>query len=563
MLERGILVGKKAERFEDETPQLALDVLDMLLGQGETDQADAPAPDMTEEADPVQGRPERRRRPAGRRPLPEHLPRVEIEVLPPEVLREGLDAYERIGQEVSEVLERRPASLVVVHLVRPKFVRKDRGGDIIDESPVKIAEPPERPIERGLAGPGMLAITIVHRWQDHLPVHRLESIYARDGLDISRSTICGWHEQLADLAEPLVEAMLRDAFAQPYLCTDATGVLVQAAEQCQRAHFWVLVAPERHVLYRYSHKHDSEAVDRLLAGYKGYLVADAASVFDHLYAPGDIVEVGCWCHLRRYFCKALSSDPERAQHALSLIRAMYKVERTIKDAPRKKREQVRSQKSRPLVDAFFAWCVEQSARVLGGTPIARALGYASNQEHALRRFLEDGRLPLDNNISERHLRREVVGRKNWLFLGSDEGARVNTVFVSLLASCQLHGIEPWAYLRDLLCLLPSWPMNRILELAPAFWQQTFQQEDTQQRLVANVLRSITLAEPAPVLSSVCATRWCGTGADGAPATSRPRRHDDRVIPRRGAVGCVRRCEARRRPPRLRGPRRRSCATRGR
>lgn len=130
---------------------------------------------------------------------------------------------------------------------------------------------------RSLAGPGMLAMSIVHRLQDHQPLHRLESIYARDGLDISRSTLCGWHEQLADLAEPLVEAMLVDAFAQPYLCTDATGVLVQAAEQCQRAHFWVLVAPERHVLYRFSHKHDSDAVDRLLAGYKGYLVADAAS----------------------------------------------------------------------------------------------------------------------------------------------------------------------------------------------------------------------------------------------------------------------------------------------
>ncbi len=238
----------------------------------------------------------------------------------------------------------------------------------------------------------------------------------------------------------------------------------------------VLVAPGRHVLYRYSHKHDSAAVDRLLAGYKGHLVADAHSVYDHLYQTGDVVEVGCWAHCRRYFYKALTSDPARAEHALSLIRGLYRLERPLQGATRKKREEVRRQKSRPLVETFFAWCDQQAAVVLDETPICRALGYARNQRAALCRFLDDGRLPLDNNISEQHLRREVLGRKNWLFLGSDEGARVNTIFVSLLASCQLHGIEPWAYLRDLFCLLQAWPKSRILELAPAFWQQTLQQE---------------------------------------------------------------------------------------
>lgn len=224
---------------------------------------------------------EHERRSPGRRPLPEHLPRVEIEILPPEVQQAGLDAFKRIGQEVQEVLERRPASMVVVRLVRPKFIRKDELDAL--ETRVVVAEAPERPIDRGLAGPGMLAMTVVHRWQDMQPLNRLESIYARDGLDIARSTLCGWHEQLADIVEPVVDAMQRDAFEQPYLCTDATGVLVQAKEQCQRAHFWVLVAPERHVLSRFSHKHDGKAVDRLLAGYKGFLVADAATVFDHLW----------------------------------------------------------------------------------------------------------------------------------------------------------------------------------------------------------------------------------------------------------------------------------------
>ena len=304
-------------------------------------------------------------------------------------------------------------------------------------------------------------------------------------------------EQLADLVEPLVEAMLRDAFTQPYLCVDATGVLVQAEKECRRAHFWVLVAPERHVLYRYTSRHDSEATGRLLAGYKGYLVADAHSVYDHLYASGDIVEVGCWSHARRYFFQALGSDPDRARHALALIQGLFKIERAHQTAPRKKLEAVRREKSSPVLDAFFAWCDQQAEVVLDSTPIARAIGYARNQRVALSRFLADGRLPLTNNISERNLRREVVGRKNWVFLGSDEGARANTIFVSLLASCQLHGVEPWAYLRDLLCLLPSWPQRRILELAPAFWKQTREQQDTQQRLAANIFRAVTLAEHAP------------------------------------------------------------------
>ena len=232
LLERGIIAGKKAERFDGETPQLALSMLDMLLGAPAP--TENPQPTPPPETSPVG---EHERRSPGRRPLPEHLPRVEIEILPPEVQQAGLDAFKRIGQEVQEVLERRPASMVVVRLVRPKFIRKDQLDAL--ETRVVVAEAPERPIDRGLAGPGMLAMTVLHRWQDMQPLNRLESIYARDGLDIARSTLCGWHEQLADLVEPIVDAMQRDAFEQPYLCTDATGVLVQTKEQCQRAHFWV------------------------------------------------------------------------------------------------------------------------------------------------------------------------------------------------------------------------------------------------------------------------------------------------------------------------------------
>lgn len=287
--------------------------------------------------------------------------------------------------------------------------------------------------------------------------------------------------------------MMADAFGEPYLCVDATGVLVQAKERCRTGHFWVMVAPEKHVLFRYSRQHDAKAVDALLGGYAGQLVADAHAVYDHLYRQGTVVECGCWCHCRRYWWKALASDPDRARIALAHIAALFRVERTIAESPRRKREAVRRDKSKPIVEAFFEWCDVEADRVLDESPIADAFRYARNQRFALARFLGDGRLPIHNNISELNLCREVVGRRNWVFCGSDDGAETNTIFVSLLASCQLHQIEPLAYMRDLLCLLPSWPRHHILGLAPAYWTKTLSDHAVQRKLTANVFRRVVLS----------------------------------------------------------------------
>jgi len=486
-LKRGLL-GQKAERLGrgENTAQLTLALLGMLLGEaGEAEKAPV-APEIEVPA-------HQRKKPV-RRPLPENLPHVTIEILPPEVEREGRDAFEQIGLESRDVLERRPASMVIVEINRPKFIRKADKKD--GPTQVLVAETPELPIERGVAGPGMLADTVVKRWQDHLPLNRLESIYAREHVEIARSTICKWHEALADLAAPVIEAMRIDARGQPYLCTDATGVLVQAPERCRNGHFWVLVAPGKHVLFEFSERHDGRAVDRLLGGYEGYLVADAHVVYDHLYRSGKVIEVGCWAHNRRYFFAARESDPERASWALERIRDLFLLERAAARAKRSERQRLRQEKSKPIVAAFFQWCEHQRDQVLDGSPMADAIRYALNQRKALERFLEDARLPLSNNISERNLRRQATGRKNWVFVGSEDGARANTTFVSLLASCQMHGIEPWGYLRDLFCLLPSWSSKRVLELAPAYWQQTLEDPEVQRRLEANVFRRILLADPA-------------------------------------------------------------------
>jgi len=296
-----------------------------------------------------------------------------------------------------------------------------------------------------------------------------------------------------------IDAMSADALTAPYLCTDATGVLVQAPEKCRYGHFWVVIAPERHVLFGYTPKHDSAAVDKQLADDRGYLVADVHIVYDHLYESGDVTEVSCWAHARRYFFKSLASDPERARVALSIIGALFKIEETIARAPPGQRKSVRATKSAPLVDKFFDWCDAEVDRVLDDTPIATAIGYACNQRPSLRRFLDDWRLPLHNIRSELELRREVLGRRNWVFVGSDEGAEVNALFVSLLASCAMHHIEPWAYMRDLFCLLPRWPRSRALELAPAHWRKTIEEPEVQQRLAANPFRATTLRpEPGPI-----------------------------------------------------------------
>lgn len=479
-LKQGLL-GQQAERVPPDDRQLTLALLETLLAQHG-------APELVRHE---RVRAHERTKPRGPQPLPAHLPRVDVELIPHEVQQQGLEHFRRIGAEVSEVLERRRAASVVVRVIRPKFVAKDapRQGPVR----VLIGEPADRPILRGRAGPGMLADTVVRRWQDHQPLHRLEGIYARDGLPLARSTLCGWHEELAGLARPIVEAMHAEALQQPYLCADATGVLVQAPGRCRRGHFWVLIAPERHVLFRYSPTHDIGAVDRLLPGYQGVLVADAHSVYDHLFADGRVQEAGCWAHLRRYWFKTLGSAPEQGREALAMIGALFTVERSLLEAPPARRLVVRTETSRPLVQEFFDWCRDLQPTALDETPLAKALGYALRHQTAFERFLDDGRLPMHNNWSELQLRRQVLGRRNWLFVGSDDGAEVNTVFVSLLASCGLHQVEPWTYLRDLFCLLPSWPRRRVLELAPAYWPHTVEQEEAQRTLADNPFRSAVLA----------------------------------------------------------------------
>jgi transposase len=322
---------------------------------------------------------------------------------------------------------------------------------------------------------------------------RVHYSWSRDGRSIreARSQLAEidrqlWLDALRELFALLVKAMLADAREAPYLCVDATGVLVQAPEKCSRGHFWVLIAPGRHVIFAFSQSHDSAAVDKLLGGYDGFVVADAHAVYDHLYGEDGAAEVGCWGHARSYVFKAVGTEPVIARELLDNLRVMFLLECKFASKPRKQRERMRQSKVKVLVDRHFELCRRHEDRALDGTPLAAAIRYSLNQEQALRRFLEDGRLPATNNISERHLRRQAVGRKNWLFVGSEDGAAVNTTFSTLIARCHLHDIEPESYLREVMCLLPDWSRSSVLELAPCNWKQTRQQPEAQQLLADNL-----------------------------------------------------------------------------
>lgn len=453
-------------------------------------------------------------KPHGRRDLSlENLPVEKITLEPPERLLPGGEALVKIGEEVSEHLDRRPASLVRVQVIRPKYKMPGAATQVAPEAagaeggaaacapeaaagvvvePAKagtivIAEIPERPIPRGIAGPGLLAHVLVSKFADHLPLHRQEKIFRREGLHLPRSTLCGFVQGSVALLGRVVDAMWEDAKTNArWICIDATGVLVFAKEKCRRNHFWVMVAERDHVLFRYTKTHDGLVPAKLLEGYRGYVIADASSVYHELYRrePG-IIEAGCWSHSRRGAFEALSSDEPRALVIIGFIGLLYDAHllatdpRTgVTDGAKRKAE------AQPVIDKLYAWIAAERPKVDDETPIAKAMNYIVNHRIPLTRFLDDGLLRLDNNLSELELRREKVGAHNWLYCGSDDGAHWNATAVSLIASCQFHDIEPWAYLRDVLTLLPSWPAKRVLALAPKYWNETRQQPDTQQRLQA-------------------------------------------------------------------------------
>jgi transposase len=476
-LRRG-LFGRKAEKVDPAQVALAFAEFEKLLAACTPPHNDSDA-DQDAEAPPP---PARSRKTHGRRKLDdEDLPEEVIRIGPPPAL---IDVATQLGVDVSFRVEYRTGHYVRVRYERTRCVvpsTPDTFAKTGSETTIVVAEMPDEMIPGCMAAPGALAHVINAKFCDHIPFHRLERMMERDGFRVSRGTMCGWAAGCHELSRLVVDAMMKDAIENAHvIATDATGVLVQAPDECKRGHFWVLIADRDHVFYKYTPRQTREEPKTLFAGFKGYVQADAAGVYDAMFRQEDgPTEVGCWSHARRKYFESVRSNRERALIGIGFIGKLFEIDRDLKGLPPAKKTELRRARAGPVLQVFREWKDKllQGRDLEPRSPIARALRYTDRHWTALTRFLDDGRLRLDNNPSELELRRLVVGRKNWLFVGSDETAPVTCTFVSLIASCALHGLNSEKYLRDLFRVLPSWPRTRVLELAPKYWNKTRERID--------------------------------------------------------------------------------------
>ena len=442
-------------------------------GQMPLDLGELSVPEVEEVAtpEPEESRCEGVRRGHGRRRLPAHLPRQRFEHDVPEserTCRECRHSLVRIGEEVSEQLEYVPASFFVREHVRIKYACPDCEGSVV------IGSAPAQPIDKGLPGPGLMAHVLTSKYSDHLPLNRLEGIFSRHGVELSRSTLCDWVAAGARLLEPVVEVMKKEVLASRKIHTDDTPVPVldKGREVTRTGRLWVYVGDGDHeeVVFDYTPDRSRDGPQSFLSGYKGYQQADAYAFYNGIYAGQEVIDVGCLAHARRKFFDAMKSDGRRCPIALGFIRRLYEVERRARDLDAAARGVLRESESGPVLTQLKAWLDEQNPSVPPKSPLGVAIGYALSQWRALTRYLDDGILDIDNNAAERALRRVAVGRKNWLFAGSDEGGRRAAVIYSLVASCARLKINSYAYLRDVLERLPTHPPAALAALTPQAWK---------------------------------------------------------------------------------------------
>lgn len=407
----------------------------------------------------------------GRQKLPEHLNRVPVVHDVPEEekrcrrCRKGLVP---IGEDTSEQLEYTPSQLHVLRHIRPKYVCPNG----CEESGVVQAPPPPGPIEKGLPGSGLLAHVAVSKFDDHLPLYRLQEIFARQGVHIARSTQCGWVAAAAELVEPLVLLMRARVLSSKKIHTDdvPVPVLDPEREHTREGRLWTYLGDQKnpYVVFEYSPTHEEKYPIEFLKDFLGFLQCDAYRGYDKVLA----ILVGCWAHARRYFFDAQKSDPARSAIALGYIRALYQVEERAKDCSAAERLKLRQEQSQKIVDDLKKWMNHEEMSILPQSALGEAFTYVRNQWERLTRFLKDGNLDIDNNVAERVLRNVAIGRKNWLFAGSDEGGRRAAMLYSVIESAKRNGVEPLAYLTDSFSRIATHPARRLAEFLPDQWRSS-------------------------------------------------------------------------------------------
>jgi transposase len=516
LLRRRIFIAK-AERIdatqlelEFEKTKQKLDALAKKLdgddAASNTSDAESVAPDdaarTTTDHGPVgsrpSGKPPNRPNPTpkGRRNLAEadHLPQRRIEIRDPELEASGATF---VDWELSYKLGYQRPSEVRVVIARAKYkVAKTEplpnDATVIEQDgsrfTIVTAPLPRLLIRRGLLAPSMLARVIIQKFRFGLPFFRQEELLESDGISLDRGTMSRSSEEIGACLGAIVLACADDARKHAFcLSTDATGIAIRPEplpdgrrQACRKGHFFVVLADKKHVFFEFQAKHTSAAVCEMFRGFSGYIQADAHAIYDALFR-GDAVdevsdaptEVACWSHVRRRFWEAAVAGFAVGREGLLRIRHLYQLDQDWADLPPAARLQKRRIVLAPLVDEFFEWLRAQddpSSQVR--SLVKKALGYADRQERALRRFLDDARLRMDNNLSENALRTIATGRKAFLFFGSDDTAQAAANLYSLIASCKLHGLDPELYLAEVIRVMPYWPRDRFLELAPAYWVQT-------------------------------------------------------------------------------------------
>ena len=396
-----------------------------------------------------------------------------------------------IGEDVSEQYEWEPSSLFVIVHRQKKYARREQllvtSDDPLEQNVIVASKPPQ-PIPGSQAGPGLLAQVLVSKYHDHLPLHRQERIFARHGVRFSRQTMCDWCAGCAKLFEPLVSLIRTEVLASYVLHTDDTPIKIRDAHAKEQltGRIWTYFGDESHpyTFFDFTRSRERDGPARVLANFRGYLQADAFSAYDGIYldSRGAIREVACWAHARRKFFESRDSDLVRANVALARIRQLYEIERGLKarresewrDLPLAERAALiaafRQQHARPILNEFRTWLDEQSLQVLPKSPLAAAIRYTLNQWDALCRYTDDGQLAIDNNAAERSLRGLAIGRRNWLFVGSEQGGHTAATILTLIASAIRHSLDPFAYLRDLLRRLPTIAKTELVTLLPNRWQ---------------------------------------------------------------------------------------------
>jgi len=458
------LYGPKSEKVS-KTPSLFEEELSENEGSDNAMSLTTPQDPQPE----VGNTPKKRRH--GRRRLPRDLPRqrVEHDLTDSEKLCPCCHGVRmRIGQEITERLDYKPASVFVVEHIRPKYACHACQGQIA------AASVPSEPLPKSIAAPGLLAQIITAKFADHLPLYRLEGIFARHGVDLSRATMCDWLAGCANVLRPIYDQMCGRVRKSKVIHTDDTPVPVldRKLDRTRTGRIWVYLGDvsNPYIVYDATSSRSRDGPQTFLKDFQGYLQADAFGGYDGLYSTG-ATEVACWAHTRRKFHDAKESDSQLSLEMLALVRRLYDVERQAKELEldSDQRRSLRQEQSVPVLHAIKEWLDAKRAGVLPKSPLGAAITYATNQWQALNVYVTDGDLAIDNNASERALRSVVVGRKNWLFWGSDAGGRTAAVLTSLVATCKHHGIDPWCYLSDVLARLPAHRADQVAELLPDTW----------------------------------------------------------------------------------------------